>query len=828
MLAVESIYRQHIFADPVSMDQGVHDPYSGMAFNGYGSYDSNSSFSSLPYGYIDAQSLSTESSQPQGDDLSHPYMKAPYSSAENPPSTLSTASGPSVPSATSSTVGSPYSGPVHTLSYQDVWSTSHQGLGVDPAIIPNDNYNYGFGTAEFESDIKYAMHNKATEDFVGESQKVSPFVQPSIVQSTTSLPIRSSRPQDTLSLSTISVPKAQENPKGESMTIDTILERANRAIDDAIALRSPPSAHPSDRTSRNAQSGQLTSSTKNKKNGGFKSPITPASATPETPKSISHPSARPSGSAPSPNHTSHFQSHFFSQSSGNFVPPLETSCRFPCVLPVFLCLPSPYSFHKYILPIHNTNLCRFLDPSLIQSSRTSGVQQAPILAGDNMYQQIAGRPFTSYSPAPSPVPSQHAAPVQAYSTAPYAQNQSPQITYSSFDQQAFARAPSVISEHSYQSHQSPLSGTFETDEEGRQKGRCPHPECGKVFKDLKAHMLTHQSERPEKCPILTCEYNQKGFARKYDKNRHTLTHYKGTMVCGFCPGSGSAAEKSFNRADVFKRHLTTVHGVEQTPPNSRKRSPGSNKKLSNYCQDATGKCSTCSATFNNAQDFYEHLDDCVLRVVQQEEPSEAINQQHLSAVSADDAVKATLDRHMLTDSIPLKIEDQEDEDDDEEEDDEDDDGEESAANPRSGKGQIRAPKTAAGSSRVVLGTSSAITKAGKGGRKGLTYSKGGVPLVGKGRKKRKHYPPSWGMSPDKMKMKKRVLCVYDGQRRLWKDDMMLDNEFEVRMKLGDGKSYVTDLDVETIKRAEAIHASTEDERGPYNPEQAFGYTQFMS
>jgi hypothetical protein len=93
-------------------------------------------------------------------------------------------------------------------------------------------------------------------------------------------------------------------------------------------------------------------------------------------------------------------------------------------------------------------------------------------------------------------------------------------------------------------------------------------------------MLTHQNERPEKCPITTCEYHVKGFARKYDKNRHTLTHYKGTMVCGFCPGSGSAAEKSFNRADVFKRHLTTVHGVEQNPPNSRKKSPGGRKPYS--------------------------------------------------------------------------------------------------------------------------------------------------------------------------------------------------------------------------------------------------------
>lgn len=97
----------------------------------------------------------------------------------------------------------------------------------------------------------------------------------------------------------------------------------------------------------------------------------------------------------------------------------------------------------------------------------------------------------------------------------------------------------------------------------------------------------------------------------------------------------------------------------------------------------------------------------------------------------------------------------------------------------------------------------------------MTFSKGGVPLVGKGRKRRKFYPPSWGCSADKMKMKKRVLCVYDGPRRLWKDDMMLDNEFEVRMRLGEGHSYVTDLDVETVKRANAFHNARPEEKGPW-------------
>lgn len=100
----------------------------------------------------------------------------------------------------------------------------------------------------------------------------------------------------------------------------------------------------------------------------------------------------------------------------------------------------------------------------------------------------------------------------------------------------------------------------------------------------------------------------------------------------------------------------------------------------------------------------------------------------------------------------------------------------------------------------------------------MTLSKGGVPLVGKGRKKRKHYPMSWGCSVDKMKMKKRVLCVYDGPRRLWKDDMMLDNQFEVRMRIGENDSYVTDLDVNTLKRSEALLNATDEEKGPWVPE----------
>jgi hypothetical protein len=383
----------------------------------------------------------------------------------------------------------------------------------------------------------------------------------------------------------------------------------------------------------------------------------------------------------------------------------------------------------------------------------------------------------------------------------------------------FERQSSICSSQSPRSHQSPAVSQVDGDEEAREKGRCPFPDCGRVFKDLKAHMLTHQSERPEKCPIVTCEYHQKGFARKYDKNRHTLTHYKGTMVCGFCPGSGSAAEKSFNRADVFKRHLMSVHGVEQTPPNCRKRSPtgsSSHKKLSGYSEDATGKCSTCSATFSNAQDFYEHLDDCVLRVVQQEEPSEAINQQRLAEVASDEEVKKTMEKHQLLDTAsPVGSTDRFDiyNDDD---DDDNDSNDSHRVNGRSGKGTSKTTKHGSDPTpRSVLGAS-AVSKSSAGGTNKPRAA------VSRRRGNRGYYPPDWGQPNSKLKMKRRLLCLYSGKRRMWKDEMMLGNEYEVRLRLpggaGDGTNrdaYVTDLDVETMKRAHGVLNATEQEQGPW-------------
>jgi len=43
----------------------------------------------------------------------------------------------------------------------------------------------------------------------------------------------------------------------------------------------------------------------------------------------------------------------------------------------------------------------------------------------------------------------------------------------------------------------------------------------------------------------------------------------------------------------------------------------------------------CSFKFSNAQKFYEHLDDCVLRMVHQEGLGEAVSEAHLHEAEAD-------------------------------------------------------------------------------------------------------------------------------------------------------------------------------------------------
>ena len=438
----------------------------------------------------------------------------------------------------------------------------------------------------------------------------------------------------------------------------------------------------------------------------FKSPSTPASATSpvlervmgKRKSSIALPaSKRVRGSSPLNQTVSYhesdlperptapaptFTSPFFSQSSGNFVPPLELSCPSPLLSRI------SYSLSDFIRSYcgARTWLTKASpDPSLIQPT-FSPTSYSHAHFPDMQAVQSPQNMMFAQAHSPAALQSPRQANGKASGTAsPYMRGHN----YQPYPINGPQRRPSISSVHSRHSQQSLSS-------EDSNKGLCPIATCGRHVKDLKAHMLTHQNERPEKCPIPTCEYHTKGFARKYDKNRHTLTHYKGTMVCGFCPGSGSAAEKSFNRADVFKRHLTSVHGVEQTPPNARRKSPSTLGTKKGYGRDVSGMCSTCGVTFASAQDFYEHLDDCVLRVVQQADPSEAINEKILTSIADDQQVQETMEKHMLPTTVdynaPTAFDEEEEGDDDDEVDEEDNDGTYGSRSGKSGKGSLKSRK----------------------------------------------------------------------------------------------------------------------------------------
>lgn len=96
----------------------------------------------------------------------------------------------------------------------------------------------------------------------------------------------------------------------------------------------------------------------------------------------------------------------------------------------------------------------------------------------------------------------------------------------------------------------------------------------------------------------------------------------------------------------------------------------------------------------------------------------------------------------------------------------------------------------------------------------MKHTRGGVTVEvkSKSRKNRRDYPSSWGFDKGQMTMKKRVMAVFEGPRRLAKDDMMLSTDHEVRIPLADGQ-YVTDLDVQAMKRAQGFLDATDEEKG---------------
>jgi len=351
MLAIEHSHQQRHFTQPFGYDSGFHDSYPDFSMNSYSAFEPVHGFAPLPYStyenpsfYMDTLPEGFKSDMQRSSSLTGSLKPASHHSSELPPSTLSSASGHSIPSASSSAVGSPYSGHAHTSSHHESWVNSNEGLGLGSALVNQEAYYQGFVGTDLDPELAFGPHDKLSGDFVGECAKISSTRKRSGSPfpgqfSQSPVPLKSS-----LALSS----------SPEPLTIDAILERANSSS----ATQSPRPLASSQVTSIDDEKNQSLKPT-----NPFKSPTTPASACPRTskvattlPATISlladHLGLRPGqtfmphASTPSHHQTGPFLNHFFAQSSGSFVPPLESSCVFfPCILfptTVLICLQNPF------------------------------------------------------------------------------------------------------------------------------------------------------------------------------------------------------------------------------------------------------------------------------------------------------------------------------------------------------------------------------------------------------------------------------------------------------------------------------------------------------
>lgn len=286
-------------------------------------------------------------------------------SFDQPPSILSSTSGASAHSTASSAVGSPYHHDTSQVSGHENWSESHQGLGIAPGISQHEGYGTElFPLTDLSSEVVFDEDKYSSSSFVGESSKI---FSSSVSSRTTLVPasISSSSFLQSLKSAHFAPPLALDTSVATRiLAMDTI--PAEHRIRSRTSITDPDSANSTYSSSKffGNNSSFHRPIFSSPVQSVFKSPTTPASAmspfasrVAPPPSSRHHETSsscvvssigsrteRPSSSCsqfarshprpnklPSHQRHSHFnQSHspFFSQSSGRFIAPLESSCWF--------------------------------------------------------------------------------------------------------------------------------------------------------------------------------------------------------------------------------------------------------------------------------------------------------------------------------------------------------------------------------------------------------------------------------------------------------------------------------------------------------------------
>lgn len=305
--------------------------------------------------------------------------------------------------------------------------------------------------------------------------------------------------------------------------------------------------------------------------------------------------------------------------------------------------------------------------------------------------------------------------------------------------------------------------------------------CKKDFKDLTAHLETHNAIRQHRCTVPSCTWSGKGHARKHDTERHIRTHWKGGATC-----SATDCGKWFQTCVLFRAHLVKEHGAETRGGNDNKKadsdsspsSPGSDSAESSPVSIGDGSrpngittyrekkgkngevtievrlnkpmdviiCPCCHTTQATEQALHHHVNDCVLDKVGRTDPTELINMKNLQEIPSPEQGQA----------LPVS----------------------------------RRPS--------VEPTSRS--------------SSSGVRKSRVAKQKKPTDPKAWGKPQTH---KKRVQGVYNGQIRIANDDMFMSNAHQVMVSythsLTGETEQISDLDINSMKRLKAFEDAATSE-----------------
>jgi hypothetical protein len=246
------------------------------------------------------------------------YAEAPHYAMESPeiraPSNYSTASGPS---ATSSAMGSPHSIHGHIVPVPE-WAP--HGLGLNPSIVNYDNFGpgneYTFQPTGMDDFALDAFNAAKPNGFVGECKTITSSTRQhgSISSASESVSSLSTFVPSPISMDTPTATRSMASPVTPVSAVKP--DSREDCFKSPSVFAFPKSPSSSRRPSHAFNAPFYASSSTAGRSQDMRSPIS----------ALSH--SFMSDISPSSSYAT-FTSPFFSQSSGNFVPPLESSCRFP-------------------------------------------------------------------------------------------------------------------------------------------------------------------------------------------------------------------------------------------------------------------------------------------------------------------------------------------------------------------------------------------------------------------------------------------------------------------------------------------------------------------